>query len=220
MSALRLVVFDLDGVLVDATSSWVYVHEHFGVNNDDAYYAYLRGEMDYAEFMRRDILLWLEKTHDLTPVEIADVLDQLPLMQGARETLRVLHSESIETAIVSCGIDLLANRVARELNIKTVHCNGLDVDQFGHLTGEGIPRVTLKEKGAPVAKLVEDLGISKEEAAAVGDSSSDSLMFDEVGFGIAFNADDGEVTSKADAVVRTKDLREILKVLRKENLMS
>ena len=57
----KFVAFDLDGVLVDTFSSWVWMHEYFGVNNDHSLFAYQRGEIDYLEFMRRDIQLWLEK---------------------------------------------------------------------------------------------------------------------------------------------------------------
>ena len=35
---ISFVVFDLDGVLADTISSWVWIHEHFGVNNDVSYY--------------------------------------------------------------------------------------------------------------------------------------------------------------------------------------
>lgn len=62
----KFVAFDLDGVLVDTFSSWVWMHKHFDVNNDHSLYAYQRGEIDYLEFMRRDIQLWLEKKEGMT----------------------------------------------------------------------------------------------------------------------------------------------------------
>ena len=62
----KFVAFDLDGVLVDTFSSWVWMHKHFNVNNDHSLYAYQRGEIDYGEFMRRDIALWLENKKDMT----------------------------------------------------------------------------------------------------------------------------------------------------------
>ena len=55
---LRLVVFDMDGVLADTPSSWVYVHQAFGVNNRANLDLYLQCEIDYDQFMRRDIRTW------------------------------------------------------------------------------------------------------------------------------------------------------------------
>ncbi|HEX2065545.1 MAG TPA: hypothetical protein VHI93_01910 [Candidatus Thermoplasmatota archaeon] len=40
---VRLVCFDMDGVLIDVGSSWVMVHRHFGVQNEASLHAYLRG---------------------------------------------------------------------------------------------------------------------------------------------------------------------------------
>ena len=43
---IRLVVFDMDGVLTDIISSWRYVHDFFGSSNDRSVNAYLKGEID------------------------------------------------------------------------------------------------------------------------------------------------------------------------------
>ena len=57
MPKYDIVVFDLDGVLVDIQSSWDWVHRHFGVDNDESLAQYLAGQIDDLEFMRRDIAL-------------------------------------------------------------------------------------------------------------------------------------------------------------------
>lgn len=213
MRSLKLVIFDLDGVLVDTQSSWVHVHKHFGVDNDEAYYAYMRKEMDYAEFMRKDIVLWLERKPIIHTDELKQVLSTLPLVPGAREFLDLLQRSGIERTIVSCGIDLLANRAAEELGISSVHANGLEVDDFGNLTGEGIARVTLLEKGAPIPLILNKLQIEPEEAVAIGNSGTDSLMFAEVGLGIAFDPTDDHVRNKADIVIEEKDLMQVVPAL-------
>ncbi|MBE3122801.1 MAG: hypothetical protein IMZ58_11440 [Thermoplasmata archaeon] len=55
---IKLVFFDMDGVLLDTVSSWRYIHEHFGTTNERSIMPYLRGDIDYLEFMRRDVSLW------------------------------------------------------------------------------------------------------------------------------------------------------------------
>ena len=49
---LKCGVFDCDGVLVDAISSWRTLHDYFGTNSDEAFARFLRGEITDDEFMR------------------------------------------------------------------------------------------------------------------------------------------------------------------------
>lgn len=209
----RLVAFDLDGVLVNTFSSWVWMHEHFKVNNDHSLYAYQRGEIDYKEFMRRDIALWLAKKKDMTIFHVEDILSSVPLMKGAKEVVDELGRLGVKTAIISCGIEVLANRVARELGMDFVVANGLVVDGNNRLTGEGILSIELADKGRPLRILMEENGIHKKDCAAIGNSYGDAAMFQVSGFGIAFNPQDDITREEADAVVEGDDLREVLRFL-------
>lgn len=209
----RLVVFDMDGVLADAESSWVFVHRRFGVNNDHSLEAYLRGEIDDLEFIRRDIRLWMEKDPDLTVTKIQNILLDVPLMHGARETVKALRDRGIKTAIVSAGIDLLADRIADELGVDVDIANGLITDNRGRLSGEGILRVKLMDKGDSVFEVAARLDVPQEQVVSVGNSRYDVTMFDKSGMGIAFMPSDDHVRDNADAVVEEKDLRGILKYI-------
>jgi phosphoserine phosphatase len=210
----KFVAFDLDGVLVDTFSSWVWMHEHFHVNNDHSLYAYQRGEIDYTEFMRRDIALWLEKKKDMTIQDVEEILSDVPMMEGGKEVVAELKKYGILTAIISCGIEVLANRVAKKLGIDFVVANGLVFDEEGKLTGEGTLSIELADKGKPLKKLLEENGIKKEECVAIGNSYGDAGMFAVCGLGIAFNPQDEVVREKADITVEGPDLRGILDHIR------
>jgi phosphoserine phosphatase len=56
----KVVVFDLDGVLVEEPSAWWTLHHAFSTYeaSKENLNAYNRGIIDYPEFMRRDISLW------------------------------------------------------------------------------------------------------------------------------------------------------------------
>lgn len=206
----RLAVFDMDGVLVDIVSSWVHVHRRFGVNNDHSLHAYLRGEIDDREFIRRDIDLWRNKDPDVTSDKIREMLSDAPLMRGAAETLAELRRRGFRTAIVSAGIDLLAERVASELGIDLQFANGLQTDPSGRLSGEGVFRVRLMDKGSTVSEAARALGVRKEDVVSVGNSRYDVSMFERSGLGIAFCPEDDHVRERADVVVDSKDLSAIL----------
>ncbi len=206
----RFVAFDLDGVLVDTVSSWVWVHDHFNVNNDHSLHAYFKGEIDYEEFMRRDIALWLTKKEKIKLRDIQEILTTAPLIHGAEKLLTKLKEHGVKTAIISCGIDILANHIAQELGIDFVVANGLEVDEESFLTGEGILRIELADKGKPLKKLLEENGVESESCAAIGNSYSDVRMFEVSGFGIAFNPSDEFIKQKADVVIKGKNLLKLI----------
>ena len=208
---IRLVIFDCDGVLADAGSSWEYVHHALGTDNTGSLDAYMRKEFDDHEFIRRDVRLWAPSGQKIHISRIRKILDKIPLMNGAPQAVRALSRAGIKTAIVSGGLQPLTERIAKKCGIDINLSNGLVTDKKGYLTGEGIVQVPVSEKGVVVKELVKRLGLRKQDCAAIGDRGLDSRMFEHVGLGIAFNPADEEVCDKAQVVIRTKDLRKILR---------
>src|ERR1051326_3005205 len=86
-----LVCFDMDGVLIDVGSSWVMVHKAFGVTNEASLRAYLNGEFDDAEFIRRDAALWLRQKPRIRRSDFEAIFREPPFMPGVERTVRTLH---------------------------------------------------------------------------------------------------------------------------------
>ena len=212
---MKLVAFDLDGVLVDIDSSWETVHKAFSTDNEENFQKHLRGEIDFKEFMQSDIRLWGRTSIK----QIANILDKAPIMAAAPEVIDELKKEGFKTAIISSGISLLAERVKKTLNIDYAYSNKLLVDGDGWLTGEGEEIVSLANKDIVLKRLSEETGIGLRECAVVGDSRFDIPLFREAGLSIAFNAQDEAVKRAADLVIDGKDLRKVLPWLKSENLM-
>jgi phosphoserine phosphatase len=210
---IRLVAFDLDGTLVEAPSSWGWVHRSFGESNDDSLRLFLEGRIDDAEFIRRDIRLWWKHRPDISVDDIEAILADVPLMPGARALFDGLHERGILSAIISGGIDLLARRIGRELGIPYVLANGFTVDASGRLTGGGHIRVPIKDKESVLAQVQRQLGVAPPDTAAVGNSEIDVGMFRRARLGIAVRPDDDIVRRAASVVVEDGDLSAILAVL-------
>jgi phosphoserine phosphatase len=210
---LRLVVFDMDGTLVDVESSWAAVHAHFGETNSEGLRRFLSNEIDDEEFIRSDIEIWRRHAPELSIGDLQGILDRVPLMPGAAALFAGLRRPGIRTAIVSGGIDLLARRVARELGIDLALANGFRVTSSGRLTGDGIVRVPVHHKEQVLEQLQAQLGIAPEETASVGNSEIDVGLFRRSRLGVAFLPADETVRRHADHVVAERDLRRVLEAL-------
>ena len=215
MDKLKLVIFDMDGVLTDIYSSWKYVHDYFNSSNEKSLELYLKGQIDDREFIRRDIDLWKENDKIIKKEKLAEILADIPLMNGAKTCINFLKKKGIKTAIVSAGLDVLAERVGKELSIDKICSNGIKVDSQGYLTNEGILNVKLMYKNEAINDLSKTLKIPLKRIAAIGNSCFDITMFEVCGLSIAFNPDDKCTVKYADYSVKKKDLSLILKILKK-----
>lgn len=207
---LRLVVFDMDGTLVDVDSSWGAVHRYFGDTNAEALDLFVQDRIDDEEFVRRDIQKWWKHDPGLTVQRLGEILAPVPLMPGAGALFEELHRRKLLTAIISGGIDLLAKRIGQELGVDYVLANGFRVDAGGRLTGEGIIRVPIKGKEQTLAQVQRQLGVGVDETASVGNSDIDVGLFRRSRIGVAFQPADDHVRSGATAIVLERDLRHVL----------
>jgi len=213
---VKFVAFDMDGTLLDVSSSWGEVHRFFGDVNTEALQLFLADRIDDQEFMRRDLALWRSHRPHITEDDLVSILAPVPLMPGAHELFDALHARGIRTAIVSGGLDVIAQRIGRELGIDRVMANGFVLDGHGRLTDEGIIRVPIKRKGDVVAGLQKEFGLSVAECAAVGNSEIDVAMFERSRIGVAFLPEDEHTRRRATHVVTEKDLRHVIGPLLEE----
>lgn len=211
---LKLVVFDMDGVLTNARNSWTVLHDHFGTNNEASLQQFVRGEIDDHEFIRRDIELWTSKKGRVHISEVEEALAQVGASCDAREVMRFLKERGVTGVIVTGGVDVFAERIGKELGMERVFANGLATDNEGYLTGRGIVGVPLKNKDVIVRRIKEEMRLEREECVSIGDSFIDVPMFKESRFGIAVRPLDEQVRSAARySVSNLVDAIEILRPL-------
>lgn len=194
-----LIAFDMDGTLVKEESCWGKVHEHFGTKKQSErnLKAWENGDLDYREFMRRDIELW---GVGLPISKVKEILSDYQLPPKAKDTFRKIRSMGHKTAIISGGLDVLAEKVARDLQIDNFVANGLETSPKGHLTGEGIFRVDPKRKSKALMDLISRMNTEPDRIVSVGDSVHDSDLFKYSDLGIAVG-NDGTAAETADIVI-------------------
>ena len=210
MAKYDLVCFDMDGVLTRVRSSWCWIHECFGVDNECTYQAYINGEIDESEFMRRDIALWLAKDPKVNIRDIAVMFRDMPLIGGIQETVACLKDNGIRCVIISGGIDKAAEMIAREFGFDDFAADALETYDDGTLTGEGRLIVDLRDKGINVREMIARYGTSKERTVSIGNSFTDIRMFENSAMSIAFNATDPYTEEAATHIVRSDNLADVL----------
>jgi phosphoserine phosphatase len=208
--AIRLVVFDVDGTLTVHTSIWWRLHEAFGTQEEGRAFfdKYFAGEITYRQWANNDAGLWKGKSLN----QVMEIVRATDLIPGAKETIKSLKAMGISVAILSGGVDLLADDVARRLGIGYVLTNKLRHTN-GTLTGEVEVLVEWGQKVKNIAQIADHFGVSLKETAFVGDGLNDISVFRRVGLSIAFRPERQEVADAAQAVVRDDDLRGILKLI-------
>jgi phosphoserine phosphatase len=206
----KLVVFDMDGVLVDHLSTWTWVHDKMGVNNDDSLELFKAGKITEIEFIRRDIELWTSKYEDVRITDIINALQDIPLIPGIQETVATLSHNGIKSVIVSGGIDIAAKMIADEFLFDGHAANSILHNEDGSLTGEGRVNVDLTDKGIVTKEFMKMYSVIKEETVAIGNSYTDVKMLQAAGLAIAFNPIDKYVTDVADVVINSRNISDVL----------
>ena len=209
--ALKLVVFDMDGTLLRPKSSWQLLHDHFGTDNSEMLARYLRHEVSDTEFVARDLELWAAANGG--PVDAATVnrvLDGAEPLPGAAEAVEGLHAAGVATAIISGGIDYLAQKLAAEWGMAEAHANPLFDSPVG-LQGE--IRVSGHAKAPVMRDVMARHGVSRDEVAAVGDTVIDLDLFALAGTSVAVNTSDGRVIEAATHHLPGETLDGVLELL-------
>ena len=182
---VKIAFLDCDGTLTTVKSSWEYLHRRLGLwdANADAFQNLFRaGKIDYHEFCKRDAQLW----KGLFVSEVMNIINEIDYHPGARELVRALRDQGIVTVILSTGLSFLVEKVKGELGISEAFSNDL-LAKDGRLTGEIRINVEHDNKGHWVERILKERGISRKEAAALGDGEGDRGMFQAVGLPIGYH---------------------------------
>ncbi len=208
-SDFELVVFDMDGVLVDITSSWYWVHSHFGVSNEESLELYFKGKIDDEEFIRRDIQLWKNLDREVKKTDLVKILRDAPLMSGLDDCLSQLDKRGLKCAVISGGLKPLAEHIDKGY-FDRIMANDVEGAADNTLTGNPLVEVRLDGKGDVFENILEELKVHPSKCVAVGDTHIDIPMLEKAGLGIAFRPKDKEIEEVSDVTIEEKDLARVL----------
>nr|EHZ7941783.1 phosphoserine phosphatase SerB [Acinetobacter baumannii] len=181
----RLVCFDMDSTLIeqeviDELALEAGVGEQVAEITERA----MQGELDFQQSFRARVALLKGLDASVLP----KIAERLTITEGAERLISTLKALGYKTAILSGGFQYFAEYLQAKLGIDEVHANVLDV-QDGVVTGEvkGVI-VDGARKAELLRELANKLGVSLEQAMAVGDGANDLPMLAIAGLGVAYRA--------------------------------
>jgi phosphoserine phosphatase len=204
---IKLIAFDLDNVLIDGEAIDE-IAKLAGAESEvsEITRQAMEGKLDFETALKQRVAL-LKGT---SVEEINKVVQEIPIMEGAEETIAELRNRGYKIATISGSFENIAQRLKDLLDLDYVFSNTLEEDG-GLLTGEVSGPLVVGSKADILAEIMDIEKISSEECAAVGDGANDISMLEKAGLGVAFNAKP-VLKQSADIIVEKKDLRELLKV--------
>ena len=205
---IKLVVFDLDNVIIDGEGideigKLINIEDQIAAITEQA----MQGDIDFETSIKKRVGLLKGVATD----DIRTLANEMPLMKGAEETVSSLKENGFEVAIISGSFDIIADTIKGKLDVDNIFTNSL-VEEDGILTGEVTGPLVSGSKLDVLSKLIEEKGYTLDECVAVGDGANDISMIESAKYGIAFNAKPA-LKENADIIVETRDLTDVLNVI-------
>lgn len=209
---IKLICLDMDGVIFKDTNFWMNVHEVFGTLEQGKILTKQYLHTDYQRLVE-EVVHKLWKGKDATPY--IDLVNSIEYMQGVSQLMHYVKEQGWVTAIVSASSIDVARRVQRDYSIDHLFANEL-VIQENTVTGEFLWPIGVggESKARIVQQLCKDLSIKPQEVVYLGDSTNDIEAFEYVGNTIAFNPLDDRLRELATYVVESKNIADVMPVLK------
>lgn len=175
--------------------------------------AAMRGEIsDYKESLRQRVALLKG-----VPVSaLQEVLEQrLQFNPGAQQLVSSCQQAGLRTLLVSGGFTYFTDAVCARLGIEASRSNVLEVAD-GRLTGRLVDQpwgdiCDGQEKRRMLLQTCERLGLSAQQAIAVGDGANDLPMMGVAGLSVAYHAKP-KVREQAHVAIETGGLDRLLEL--------
>ena len=168
----------------------------------------MQGELDFAMSLHQRVAALADCDEQV----LAQVLANLPLMEGLENLVTQLQKFGWQVAIASGGFTYFTEHLKARLNLCATFANVLEI-QSGKLTGKVLGDVVdANVKAQCVQDLAAQYGIAPTQTVAIGDGANDLAMLAKAQLGVAFHAKP-VVREQAKAAINVGPLDQLLYLL-------
>ena len=186
LSDFGLVVMDMDSTLItieciDEIADMYHLKPQVSAITEAA----MRGEIDFAESLRRRVAL-LEGLEESALQRVYD--ERLQLSPGAEKMLAKLKEHGIKTLLVSGGFVFFTERLKKRLGLDFARANTLEI-VAGKLTGKVVGNIVdAQAKADFLVHTRNELELGSKQVIAMGDGANDLKMMTQASVSIAYHA--------------------------------
>ncbi|MGV9170151.1 MAG: HAD-IB family phosphatase [Promethearchaeia archaeon] len=205
---LEVVALDLDGVLFDGASATLPIAERVGIGHKlkEVLKKSAVGNLSLEESIIEGAKVWKDVSTDT----LQHLVHDLPLMEGAEETVTKLKREGYQVGCVSSGVSQwfmapFSDRLDLDFaysNVLSEH-NGKHDGRIEYIMGA-------EQKAERILEYLVSNGFNQDDLVSVGNGENDIDMFSISALSIAFNPVSEKVAKSADYRIESRDLRDIL----------
>lgn len=203
----KLLIADMDSTMIDQEcidelADVAGLKDHVAAITAKA----MNGEIPFEDALRERVAL----LKGLRETVVAQVIrERITLTAGGRELIATMQANGAYAALVSGGFTCFTNPIAATLGFNENQANIL-ISKDGHFTGAvEEPILGRQAKADALESISRRLGITPEQAIAVGDGANDLSMLELAGAGIALHAKPS-VAAKARHRIDHGDLTALL----------
>jgi phosphoserine phosphatase len=206
---IRIVIFDMDGVIFEGRNFWLDLHRRFGTEEQALELARRSLRSDYEGLARHTV----ERLWKGCPAEpLLQLVAARRYQPGIAEVCRFLRAERLKTAIVSSGPIQLAERAQRDLDIDEIRANRVLIED-GRIAGAVEVAVSDARKLRVGLEVIAKLEGTPDRTAFIGDSEADASLAAAVGLPIAYDSDSDALDRAAKHHLRHGDLAKLIEVI-------
>jgi len=143
----------------------------------------MSGQLDFPEALRTRVMM----LKGLTEKALIDTTDEIELMPGGEDLVRVMRGHGAFCVLVSGGFTCFTKPVAEQLGFHTHHGNVLEFNDKKLTGGVVGPILDHRAKLSFLQQYANDHQLLEADCLAVGDGANDLAMITAAGLGVGYH---------------------------------
>jgi len=210
---LKLVIFDMDGVIFERRNFWLDLHRRMGTEKQAWQLWQGLSNSEYEHLSHRTAKIWQNRSSE----HFWNLISQSKMVTDIDQIFSYLQKHKIGSAIVSSGPYQLAERAQRLFSIGSIRANKLIIAQDGTFTGEVDVQVDDSRKDISAKNIMKLYGATYETTAMIGDSSKDVVIAKLASLSIAYNTDDPALLEECKFKIKAGKISQAINLLNSYN---